>query len=137
MTKPACCYVFCKQINSSLVPYVCKTCFGHCHPECLYDANTCLSCSVLEDRTGIKPTESVVVVVKPPSATPVKTIVGEEKKPVNPLDDQGGPNIYGNLAYASVEELQMALAKRMQLDQQKDTTDTVMVAPTQGGETEQ
>jgi hypothetical protein len=87
--------------------------------------------------TGIEPAISAVAVVDPPSATPVKTDVGEEKKPVNPLDDQGGPNIYGNLANASVEELQMALAKRIQLDKQKDTTDTVMVAPTQGGETEQ
>ena len=137
MTKPACCYVFCKQINSSLVPYVCKTCFGQCHPECLYDANTCLSCSALADPTGIEPAESVVAVVEPPSASPVKTGVGEEKKAVNPLDDQGGPNIYGNLAYASVEELQMALARRIQLKQKRETTDTVMVAPTQGGETEQ
>ena len=111
--------------------------WAQCHRECLYDANTCLSCSALEDPTGIEPAESVVAVVKPPSATPVKTGVGEEKKAVNPLDDQGGPNIYGNLAYASVEELQMALARRIQLQQQKDTTDTVVVAPTQGGETEQ
>jgi len=41
------------------------------------------------------------------------------------------------LAYASVEELQMALARRIQLKQQNETTDTVMVAPTQGGENEE
>ena len=112
-------------------------CHGQCHWECLHDAHTCISCSAAADPTGIEPAESVVAVVEPPSATPVKTGVGEEKKAVNPLDDQGGPDIYGNLAYASVEELQMALARRIQLQQQKETTDTVMVAPTQGGENEE
>ena len=150
-----CCNKDCK-ITEKYTPvnYGCNTCHGICHWDCLHDAHTCISCSTAADPTGtesagpavalveppptgIKPAESAVAVVDPPSATPVKTDVGEEKKPVNPLDDQGGPNIYGNLAYASVEELQMALAKRIQLDQQKDTTDTVMVAPTQGGETEQ
>jgi hypothetical protein len=133
-----CCNKDCKITEKyTPVDYGCNTCRGRCHWDCLHDAHTCISCSTAADPTGNEPAESAVALVEPPSATPVKTGVGEEKKAVNPLDDQGGPNIYGNLAYASVEELQMALARRIQLKQQKETTDTVMVAPTQGGENEE
>ena len=84
--------------------------------------------------TGIEPTESVVAVVEPPSASPVKTSAGGEEKVVKPLVVQGEPPIYGNIATASFEQLQYEMARRIQ--QQKEITDTVMVDPILAGENE-
>ena len=105
--------------------------------DCLHDAQTCISCSAAADQTGIEPAETAVAVVEPPSATPAKTSAVGEKKVVKPLVHQGEPTVYGNIATASFEMLQYEMERRIQLKQQRETTDTVMVDPIIGGESEE
>jgi hypothetical protein len=50
------------------------------------------------------------------------------------LVHEGDPAVYGNIATASLEQLQYEMARRIQ--QQKENTDTDVVDPIQSGETE-
>jgi len=86
------------------------------------------------DPTENEPAGYSVALVEPPSATPSKTSDVGEKIVVKPLVHEGDPAVYGNIATASLEQLQYEMARRIQ--QQKENTDTDVVDPIQSGETE-